>query len=89
MLYVPDGRFTVVSDDNVNDFLSRLVDIAPVVSCDTETEYKPETGGVIRYIKGTPNNHPFCVTMSDGEKGWYINVNPHIPALRKFFGAVK
>jgi DNA polymerase-1 len=86
MSYVPDGRFTVVSDDKVHDFLSRLVDISTVVACDTETEYKPETGGVIRYIKGTPNNHPFCVTMSDGEKGWYINVNPvTIPALRKFF----
>lgn len=44
-----------------------------LLACDTETYYNEETGGVSRFINGVPNNTPFCVTMFDGEYGYYIS----------------
>lgn len=45
-----------------------------ILALDTETYYNPENKeAIIRYINGNPNNEPFCVTIYDGEKGYYIS----------------
>lgn len=46
----------------------------PVIAVDTETNYEEDLeGAVSRYINGVPNNNPFCITLYDGEYGYYIS----------------
>lgn len=43
-----------------------------LISVDTETYYNPESKGISRFIKGNPNNEPFCVTLYDGKEAYYL-----------------
>ena len=42
-----------------------------MVAIDTETYYDPELRAVVRFVQGSPNNRPFCMTLTyvseDGE----------------------
>lgn len=44
-----------------------------IVAFDTETYYDKDFGGMSVFIKGSPTNRPFCVTISDAEKDYYYD----------------
>lgn len=74
--------------ENTSDFVDYILDKNRgkdhvLLACDTETYYDEETGGISRFINGVPNNTPFCVTMYDGEFGYYISRD--IPKLARLF----
>lgn len=54
-----------------------------LISIDTETYYDPMLRGVVRFVEGSPNNRPFCVTITydcnDSElRSIYVDAE-HIP----------
>ena len=54
-----------------------------VVAIDTETYYNPDNEGVIRFIEGSKNNVPFCLTATvkvDGEYVSYYIPEEEIPS---------
>lgn len=44
-----------------------------IVAFDTETYYDKDFGGMSVFIKGSPTNRPFCVTISDTEQDHYYD----------------
>ena len=54
-----------------------------VLAVDTETDYNPDIKGVSKFIENRPNNEPFCVTLYDGNNGYYISSN--IYKLKRLF----
>ena len=80
-IYVEDVDKVV---DNLLDKCKNTEDEASrVISVDTETDYNPDVKGVSKFIEGRPNNEPFCVTLYDGDKGYYISKD--IPKLNRLF----
>lgn len=66
----PVERYRIPSDA---EYTAIIEDIGccGLVAVDTETYYDPEVKGISRFINGTPNNVPFCLTLTyksrDGE----------------------
>lgn len=58
-----------VVDKIINDCLKEELKI---VAVDTETYYEESVGGVIKYIQGSPNNAPFCITLYTNNAAYYI-----------------
>lgn len=70
--------------DNIDDFLEDVRLGNNIVAIDTETYYDPDNKGVIRYIYGTPNNMPFCLTatikIGDDYVTYYFDIDPKDPS---------
>lgn len=43
-----------------------------IIAIDTETYHNPEAEGMCVFIKGTPTNEPFCVTVSDEKEDIFL-----------------
>lgn len=80
-IYVEDVDKVV---DNLLDSCNKSTEeFGNLIAVDTETYYDENVKGVSKFIQGVPNNAPFCVTLYNGDKGYYISKD--IDKLKRLF----
>lgn len=79
--HTKDARFANI------DHITPEIWEAPEIAVDTETYYDPDAKNtLLKFINDTPQNLPFCITFSDGVRGWKLPVNSKtLPEIIEFF----